>query len=316
MPARIGCKAADPSTQTHQGVGMSMNALFDRPLIKRRRAAAVEAAIVGSDFLLKAAAQDLEDRLMMVTRQFEKAVDLGGHGGHIADVLRASGKVGNVIRADLFAPDHSKSPGPDLVVDDAALPFADESVDLVVSTLNLQLLDDLPGTLVQIRRALRPDGLFLGLLLGTDTLHELRDSLMRAEMEICGGVSPRVIPFADTRDLGGLLQRAGFALPVADLDKITVRYDTLFDLAKDLRTMGAANPLLERQKTMAPKALFMKAAEYYAQNHSDPDGRIRATFTFASLSGWAPHESQQKPLRPGSAKKSLAEALGTDEKKL
>lgn len=188
-------------------------------------------------------------------------------------------------------------------------------MDLIVSTLNLQMLDDLPGTLIQIKRALKPDGLFLGLLLGTDTLAELRDCLMRAEMEVSDGVSPRVIPFADTRDLGGLLQRAGFALPVADIDPLTVRYDTMFDLIRDLRAMGATNPLHERLKTPTSKKLFMRAAEIYAEDYSDPDGRIRATFTFASLSGWAPHESQQKPLKPGSAKQSLAEALGTKERK-
>ncbi|MDX5594864.1 methyltransferase domain-containing protein [Pseudovibrio sp. SPO723] len=294
---------------------MSHPSLFDRSLIMQRRKKALAKPVAGADFLLKAAAQDLEDRLMMLSRSFETAVDLGGHGNYTTEALRNSGKVQRVIRADLFTPDQN-SGTPDLVIDDAVLPFAEQSVDLIVSSLNLQLLDDLPGTLVQIRRALKPDGLFLGLLLGTDSLIELRDSFMRAEMEVTGGVSPRVIPFADTRDLGGLLQRAGFALPVADLDKLTVRYDTLFDLIKDLRAMGATNPLAERSKRFTPRAVFMKAAEHYAQNYRDEDGRIRATFTFASLSGWAPHESQQKPLRPGSAKQSLAAALGTVEKKV
>ncbi|MES0869462.1 methyltransferase domain-containing protein [Pseudovibrio sp. SCP19] len=291
---------------------MSEHTLFDRNLIAKRRMTALKRAQDGADFLMKAAATDLQDRLDFISREFEIGIDLGGHTGHVFEVLKNSGKVKHLLRADLFAADPNLSE-PDMIVDDAALPFAPESVDLIVSTLNLQMLDDLPGTLIQIKRALKPDGLFLGLLLGTDTLAELRDCLMRAEMEVSEGVSPRVIPFADTRDLGGLLQRAGFALPVSDVDRITVRYDTMFDLIRDLRAMGATNPLKERLKTLTSKKVFMRAAEIYAQDYSDADGRIRATFTFASLSGWAPHESQQKPLKPGSAKHSLAEALGTKE---
>lgn len=291
---------------------MSETLLFNRKLIAQRRLAALTKATEGADFLLKAAIADLEERFDFVSREFEIAVDLGGHTGHTAQFLKNSSKVKQVIRADLFAADPTQ-PQPDVVFDDAALPFAPESLDLVVSALNLHMLDDLPGTLIQIRRALKPDGLFLGLLLGTDTLSELRDCLMRAEMEVSGGVSPRVIPFADTRDLGGLLQRAGFALPVTDVDKITVRYDTMFDLIKDLRAMGATNPLNDRLKTPTNRNVFLRAAQLYAQDYADPDGRIRATFTFASLSGWAPHESQQKPLKPGSAKHSLAAALGAKE---
>ncbi len=291
---------------------MSQLSLFDRKLIAHRRITALKRAQEGADFLMKAAAADLQARLEFISRKFDCGVDLGGHTSHIFETLKASGKVKYLLRADLFAadPNHAK---PDLIIDDAVLPFAPQSLDLIVSSLSLQMLDDLPGTLVQIKRALKPDGLFLGLLLGTDTLAELRDCLMRAEMEISEGVSPRVIPFADTRDLGDLLQRAGFALPVADIDRLTVRYHTMFDLIGDLRAMGATNPLKERLKTPTSKKVFMKAAEIYAQDYSDTDGRIRATFTFASLSGWAPHESQQKPLQPGSAKHSLAKALATKE---
>ncbi|SDR29355.1 methyltransferase domain-containing protein [Pseudovibrio sp. Tun.PSC04-5.I4] len=291
---------------------MSEHTLFDRKLIAKRRMAALKRAEGGVDFLMKAAAADLEERLSFISREFTCAVDLGGHTGHIFETLKSSGKVKHLIRADVFGADPNL-PAPDLIVDDAVLPFAPESIDLIVSALHLQLLDDLPGTLIQIKRALKPDGLFLGLLLGSDTLAELRDCLMRAEMEVSEGVSPRVIPFAETKDLGGLLQRAGFALPVSDLDRLTVRYDTMFDLMRDLRSMGAANPLHDRLKKPTSKKIFMRAAEIYVQDYSDPDGRIRATFTFASLSGWAPHESQQKPLKPGSAKQSLAEALGTKE---
>ena len=200
-----------------------------------------------------------------------------------------------------------------VVVDPELLPFGPESFDLVVSALALQFVNDLPGTLIQIRRALAPDGLFLACLVGGRTLHELRAVLAQAEEEIAGGASPRVAPLGDLRDMGGLLQRAGFALPVTDVDAITVRYDHVFALMRDLRAMGATNALAQRVKTPSRRAMFLRAAEIYAQKFADPDGRIRATFEFVWLSGWAPHESQQKPLKPGSAKTRLADALGTRE---
>jgi len=195
------------------------------------------------------------------------------------------------------------------VVDEEALPFPPESLDLVVSLLSLQFVDDLPGTLIQIRRALRPDGLFLAAVLGGATLNELRDALTAAEIETTGGLSPRVVPFLDVKDLGGLLQRAGFALPVTDTDRLTVRYDSMFDLMADLRAMGATNPLRDRTRKPTSRRLFLRAAEIYAERHADADGRIRATFEIVSASGWAPHESQQKPLKPGSAQMRLADAL-------
>ncbi|MTI18263.1 methyltransferase domain-containing protein [Rhodobacteraceae bacterium RKSG542] len=294
---------------------MLPNRIFDRALLKKRREKALQNKAEGIDFLLRVAAEEVADRLSLVTRQFDTGVDLGGHSGLVTEVLQASGKVTNTIRADVLAADNA-SGTPDLVCDDGALPFADQSIDLLVSTLQLHLLDDLPGSLVQIRRALKPDGLFLAGLFGSGTLKELRDSLLAAEMKLSGGVSPRVAPFADLRDMGALLQRAGFALPVVDSETITVRYDTLFDLMRDLQAMGAANPLSDRKKTLTSKTMLLEAAKHYAENFSDDDGRIRATFSFIWLSGWAPHESQQKPLRPGSAKTSLAEALGTKEKKL
>jgi hypothetical protein len=180
---------------------------------------------------------------------------------------------------------------------------------LAVSALSLQNLNDLPGALVQLRRVLKPDGLFLGCLLGGQSLYELRTALAVAESEICGGISPRVAPFADVRDMGGLMQRAGFALPVADSEPVTVRYADMFGLMKDLRAMGAANALVARLRQPSPKGLFMRAAKVYADRFADPDGRVRATFEMIFLSGWAPHESQQKPLAPGSAKMRLADAL-------
>jgi len=193
------------------------------------------------------------------------------------------------------------------------LPFGDATIDLVVSALALQFANDLPGVLVQIRRALKPDGLFLAALLGGETLTELRQSFAEAESDIEGGVSPHVAPFADLRDLGALLQRAGFALPVTDADRVTVRYDTVFALMHDLRRMGATNALLARRRTPLRRATLLRMAEIYARRFADADGRVRATFEIVWLSGWAPHPDQQQPLRPGSAKTRLADALGARE---
>jgi SAM-dependent methyltransferase len=287
---------------------MAQMDLFDRNLFAQRRQRALAARTQGADFLLAAVAEELGDRLLAVKRQFDLAVDLGGHTGRLAAALAASGRVDHVLRADLFTADPGL-PAPDLVCDDALLPLKDASVGLITSALSLQLVNDLPGALIQIRRALSPDGLFLGAVLGGETLSELRDCLMRAELELTGGAGPRVAPFADTRDLGALLQRAGFALPVTDTDKLTVRYDNLFGLMRDLRAMGGTSILTERSRRPLSRAVFLKAAELYAANHADADGRIRATFQVVYLSGWAPHESQQKPLKPGSAKMRLADAL-------
>ena len=200
-----------------------------------------------------------------------------------------------------------------MIADEEALPFRDGSLDLVVSALALQFLNDLPGALIQIRRALKPDGLFLAALLGGDTLTELRQSFAAAEAEIEGGVSPRVAPFADVREMGALLQRAGFALPVTDVERLTVRYSSPFFLMGELRRMGATNVLIERRRALLRRDTLKRMAQIYAERFSDPDGRVRATFELIWLSGWAPHESQQKPLRPGSAQTRLADALGVRE---
>jgi len=288
--------------------------LFDRTLFMSRRLRALKGAKPGADFLLRAVTADLKDRLLLISRKFETAVDLGGHTGHVAEAIGAAGKADTILRADLFAADPGLPP-PQLICDDALLPFGDQSVDLIISALNLQFVNDLPGSLVQIRRALRPDGLFLATLAGAGTLSELRDSLTRAELEFRGGADARVLPFADTRDLGSLLQRAGFALPVTDVDTFTVRYDTMFALMADLRAMGATSILNDRSRLPLSRKVFLRAAELYAENHADPDGRIRATFSCVTLSGWGPHESQQQPLRPGSAKTRLADALGVREQK-
>src|SRR5712671_2891638 len=267
--------------------------IFDRKLLAQRRARA--RALGPSTFLLDRVAEDLGDRLAAVLRHFERALDLGTPGDALRRVLSASGKVDSIVGGVTF--------------DEEALPFGDASLDLVVSGLALQFVNDLPGTLIQVRRALKPDGLFLAAVAGGDTLGELRTSFAAAEAEIEGGISPRVAPFADLRDLGALLQRAGFALPVTDVDRLTVRYATPLALMHDLRRMGATNILLERRRTPTRRATMLRMAQLYAERFADPDGRIRATFDIIWLSGWAPHDSQPKPLRPGSAKASLEAAV-------
>ncbi|MGX7704724.1 methyltransferase domain-containing protein [Methylobacterium sp. Gmos1] len=285
---------------------MSSPLLFDSALIRKRLARARRAGF--ADFLVARAVDDLSDRLGAVLREFPRALDLATPVPAAAAWLKASGRAGSLVR---LAP----VPEPGAAVGDPeALPFADRSFDLAVSLLALQHANDLPGALVQVRRALKPDGLFVGCLLGGRTLTELRQVLTQAESEIEGGASPRVAPFAEVRDLGGLLQRAGFALPVTDVETLTVRYGDPFGLMRDLRAMGLTNALRERRGRLRRETL-MRAATLYAERFADPDGRLRATFELIWLSGWVPHESQQKPLRPGSAQARLADALGTVERK-
>ncbi len=286
--------------------------IFDRPLLRARRARA--AALGRSTFLLERVAEDVADRLAAVLRRFERAVDLGTPTDAVRRVLAASGKVGTVIAADPLAGACPVAEGELAVaVDEEAQPFGDASLDLVVSALALQFVNDLPGTLIQVRRALRPDGLLLAALAGGDTLSELRQAFAAAEAEIEDGISPRVAPFADLREMGALLQRAGFALPVTDVDRLTVRYASPIALMHDLRRMGATNPLVDRRRRPLRRAVLERMTEIYGERFSDPDGRIRATFEIVWLSGWAPHESQQQPLAPGSARQRLADALGAKE---
>jgi SAM-dependent methyltransferase len=283
--------------------------IFDRALLRRRRRRA--AALGPATFLLDRVADDLAERLVTVLRRFELAVDLGTPGDAVRTALARLESVGKIVAADVM-PDATRG---EIVVaaDEEALPFGDATLDLVVSALALQFVNDLPGVLVQIRRALKPDGLLLAALLGGETLTELRQSFAEAESDIEGGVSPHVAPFADLRDLGALLQRAGFALPVTDVDRVTVRYDSAFGLMHDLRRMGATNALLARRRTPLKRATLQRMAEIYAERFADDDGRVRATFEIVWLSGWAPHPDQQQPLKPGSAKARLADALGTRE---
>jgi SAM-dependent methyltransferase len=288
---------------------MTAPRVFDRPLLRRRRRRAQ--ALGAATFLIDRTAGDLAERLTAVLRRFALAADLGSP----TDAVRgALGKLVDTLIAVGAAPEQVRTHGgPRVVADEEALPFADGSLDLVVSALALQSVDDLPGTLVQVRRALKPDGYFLAALLGGETLAELRQSFAAAEADLEGGVSPRVAPFIDARDGGALLQRAGFALPVTDVDRITVRYGSAFGLMEDLRRMGATNPLVERRRTPLRRATLMRMAETYAARFADADGRVRASFDIVWLSGWAPHPSQQQPLKPGSAQMRLADALGTRE---
>jgi SAM-dependent methyltransferase len=267
--------------------------LFDRALLRARQDRARNDG--PATFLLDRVAEDMQERLRAVLREFQNAADVGTAGDQVRNALVS--RVAQMAKLDL--PDAESEP----------LPLAPESLDLVVSALAFQFVNDLPGVLTQIRRALKPDGLLLAAMLGGDTLIELRQAFAAAEAECEGGLSPRVVPFADLRDVGALLQRAGFALPVTDVDRVVVRYDSAFALMQDLRRMGATNILVERRRIPTRRATLVRMAQLYGERFADSDGRIRATFDVLWLSGWAPHQSQQQPLQPGSAKASLAEAV-------
>ena len=271
--------------------------LFDRTLLQVRQSRARK--LGPETFLLDRVADDVDERLRAVLRNFTDVADVGTPG----ELLRGPSRE-RFNRLSHVDPDAQEM-----------LPLEPQSLDLVVSGLAFQLVNDLPGVLAQIRRALQPDGLLLAAMIGGDTLTELRQSFAAAEAECEGGVSPRVAPFADLRDAGGLLQRAGFALPVTDLDHIIVRYDHAFALMHDLRRMGATNILFERRRKPTRRATMLRMAQIYAERFADPDGRIRATFDVIWLSGWAPHESQPKPLKPGSATASLEDAIRRAGKK-
>lgn len=277
-----------------------MQQVFDKPAIRRFRARAGKLAIPGSQFLLESIGGDIADRLALVDRRFSRAAITSGNAVHLdPDFLAGTRHAGLAFDRP---PDWEQS-------DEDRLTGFEPELDLALSLLSLHETDDTVGALVQIRRLLRPDGLFLGVMPGAGTLQELREALLEAEMELAGGASPRVYPFADVRAAGALLQRAGFALPVTDAETITVRYDDMFALMRDLRHMGAANGLLARARKPSPRRLFLRAAQIYAQRFGDPDGRIPATFSMIFLSAWAPAQTQQQPARRGSATASLAEAL-------
>ena len=290
--------------------------IFDRALHARRltRAAPCFAA---ADFLKQRAAEDLVARIGSVNRQFPLAVDLGARTGSFRRALAASdaaAKVGLLVEADLSGAMLLDRGGPRVVADEERLPFGEARVDLIVSSLALHWVNDLIGTLVQIRRGLKPDGLFVGAMLGGATLTELRQSLLAAEAELRGGAGPRVSPFADAADGAALLQRAGFALPVVDTDTVTARYEHPLKLLADLRAMGETNAVFDRPPIPLTRAVLQRACDIYAHTYGGSDGRVTATFEILTLTGWAPHPDQPKGLRPGSAKVRLADALGAVER--
>jgi len=292
-----------------------MQVIFDRRAVRRHRERAA-AGLHAHDFLFREVAERLCDRLGDIRRVFPAALDLGGHGGVLAETLAGRGGIERLVETDL-APAllaRGRAAALRVAADEEALPFADASFDVALSSLSLHWVNDLPGTLIQIRLALKPDGLFLAAMLGADTLAELRASWLEAEAGAEGGVTPRVSPFAELADAASLLQRAGFALPVADADTITVTYPDAFALMRELRGMGETNAVAGRRLAPTRRATLFAAAHAYAERHAGPDGRVPATFRVLYLSGWAPHEAQPQPLRPGSARARLADALDTEER--
>lgn len=272
--------------------------VFDREQLRHNRARAA-AGMEEHSFLLEWAGKQIVESISMVNRDFSKILQIGAKAA-ITE---------NAVCIDITAQPTGRDMGVFVQGDEEMLPFAENSFDLVLSNLNLHSVNDLPGTLVQIRRILKPDGLFLASMFGGETLHELRESLTQAELSLKNGASPRIFPFADKQQMGALLQRAGFALPVIDSDIVTATYDNMFKLLHDLRGMGEGNIIAARSKVNPGKAFFMEAARHYQEHFAEEDGRIPASFEVIFLSGWSPHSSQQQPLKPGSAEIRLADAL-------
>jgi len=298
----------------HKRIMTESITVFNRAAVRRHRDRAAT-NLSAHDFLFAESAERLADRLDDVTRSFPLALDLGCHGGELARALGRRGGIETLIQSDLspiLATLANGNGAPALAGDEEALPFAEMSFDLVLSNLSLHWVNDLPGMLVQIRRAMKPDGLFLAAALGGDTLHELRTSMFQAETEIEGGVSPRFSPLIDVRDLGNLMTRAGFALPVVDAETVTVSYGNPLKLLLDLRGMGETNANKDRRRNFTRRTTLLRACEIYIETFADSAGRIPATFEIITMTAWAPDPSQQKPLKPGSANSLLADALGAD----
>ena len=301
-------------------MSVSLPQLFDMRALRRNRQRAA-ASFDKFAFLKNEAALRLADRIDLIRRDFDLCLDLGAHDGRLWQHLGPLGKIKTIVQSDPAANFSNNyfprklNPTESLfaVHDFTTLPFANKSFDAVFSCLNFHWVNDLPGLFAQIRRLLRPDGLCLVNLFGGNSLHELRASLIAAEQDISGGSSPRCAPMVDIRDVGGLLGRAGLALPVADSDRLTVNYPDMFRLMKDLRGMGEQNVLLGRLRHPTKRSVFLRAAEIYQDRFGQANGSIPASFEIITLTGWAPHESQQKPLRPGSATARLASAVGTQE---
>jgi SAM-dependent methyltransferase len=290
--------------------------VFDRRAVRRHRARAA-GTFASHDFLVREVAERLTERLRDVTRTFPRALDLGCHTGIMARVLSGREQVHALVQCDLspeMAHLAADAGAPSLATDEEALPFAQGSFDLVLSALNLHWVNDLPGTLLQLRHMLKPDGLLLVAMLGGETLRELRAALMEAEILEEDGASPRVSPFAEVRDAGSLLQRAGFALPVVDKDTIPVTYPNALALMRELRGMAETNAVRTRRKGFTRRGTLLRAAALYEQKFADAKGRIAATFEVIYLTAWAPAPDQPKALRPGSARTRLADALGAEER--
>lgn len=298
----------DQAGSLNEGFMAQPPKVFDRRLILDRRARYAGDAADHS-FLLDRVAEDFFERLQGINRTFRTGVVLGAYDGTLGRVLRGVESIGVLFDAEASPDLLQLCDGPRLSCDEEAVPFGDETVDLFVSGLSLQFVNDLPGVLVQLRRALKPDGLLLASLVGGESLRELREAWVVAEDEVRGGASPRVAPFVDVRDLGGLAQRAGFALPVVDTDQVQVTYASPLALMRDLKFMGASNALVSRSRKPVTGELLARACEVYEERFSTGDGAVVATFDIVTLTAWAPHESQQKPLRPGSATTRLADAL-------
>ncbi|MDE1172247.1 MAG: methyltransferase domain-containing protein [Parvibaculaceae bacterium] len=287
--------------------------IFDRRLVALRRARAA-ANFPAHAFLVERVADEIADRLGTVNRDFPLALDLGSHRGMLRDVALPPGKIGMLVETDLAPAMLQGRESLRVAADEEALPFRAASFSLVVSALALHWTNDLPGALVQLRRTLAPDGLMIAALFGGETLFELRTALSEAEIECEGGLSPRISPMADVRDMGSLLQRAGFALPVMDVDRVKVTYADMIGLMRELRAMGETNALIERRRAPLRRTTLIRAAEIYQDRFGLPNGRIPATFEILFATGWAPHDSQQKPLKPGSATARLEEALKNMDK--
>ncbi len=283
--------------------------VFDRRSVRLHRDRAAD-GLTENDFLLREVGERLADRLDDVKRRFPLALDLGCHTGELGRLLGGRGGVESLVHCDLSPAMAARAPGLRVAADEEALPFGEATFDLVTSLLSLHWVNDLPGALAQIRLALKPDRLFLAAMLGGETLKELRQALAEAEIAVEGGLSPRVSPFAGVRDAGALLQRAGFALPVVDTETLTVVYSDPLKLIADLRAMGETNAINERRRSLTRRATLLEAADRYRKAFADAEGRVPATFQVIYLTGWSPHDSQPKPLRRGSAKASLADALG------
>lgn len=291
---------------------MTTPVVFDRRLVRLRRERA-HATLAAHGFLYDEAADRLADRLNDIRRGFPLAVELGSRGGVLAQAVAGRGGIVTLIQTDLSPATLARLPGARVALDEEALPFAPQSLDLVLSSLALSEVNDLPGTLVQIRRALKPDGLLLACVLGGATLQELRAAVAEAEESTTGGASPRVAPFADAAELSALMQRAGFALPVVDSDRVMVDYADPWDLLRDLKGMGAGNALVDRRRVPMRRATLAATVELLAGRGADAaTGRVRATFEIVTLTGWAPAASQPRPKPRGSARASLKRALEDD----